>query len=102
MHANSAMVNGVLKGELGFAGFVGSDYNGCYQNGVNPAGCLNGGVDMFMTFGKTAAQFLNDDPRRSSPARCRSRASTTPPGASCWSSARWACSTARSGWSTGR
>ena len=60
MHANSAMVNGVLKGELGFAGFVGSDYNGCYQNGVNPAGCLNGGVDMFMTIGKTAAQFLSD------------------------------------------
>jgi beta-glucosidase len=60
MHANSAMVNGVLKGELGFAGFVGSDYNGCYQNGVSPAGCLNGGVDMFMTIGKTAAQFLND------------------------------------------
>ncbi|HXU00645.1 MAG TPA: glycoside hydrolase family 3 N-terminal domain-containing protein [Polyangia bacterium] len=60
MHANSAMVNGVLKGDLGFAGFVGSDYNGCYQNGVTPAGCLNGGVDMFMTFGKTAAQFLAD------------------------------------------
>jgi beta-glucosidase len=60
LHANSAMVNGVLKGDLGFAGFVGSDYNGCYQNGVNPAGCLNGGVDMFMTFGKGAAQFLND------------------------------------------
>ena len=60
MHANSAMVNGVLKGDLGFAGFVGSDYNGCYQNGVTPAGCLNGGVDMFMTFGKSAAQFLTD------------------------------------------
>jgi beta-glucosidase len=60
LHANSMMVNDVLKGELAFAGFVGSDYNGCYQNGVNPAGCLNGGVDMFMTFGKTAVQFLND------------------------------------------
>jgi beta-glucosidase len=60
MHANSVMVNDVLKGDLGFAGFVGSDYNGCYQNGVTPAGCLNGGVDMFMTFGKTAAQFLAD------------------------------------------
>ena len=58
LHANSMMVNSVLKGTLGFAGFVGSDYNGCYQNGVNAAGCLNGGVDMFMTFGKTAAQFL--------------------------------------------
>ena len=58
MHANSAMVNGVLKGELAFAGFVGSDYNGCYQNGVTAGSCLNGGVDMFMTFGKSAAQFL--------------------------------------------
>jgi len=60
MHANSAMVNGVLKGDLAFAGFVGSDYNGCYQDGVTPAACLNGGVDMFMTIGKTAAQFLAD------------------------------------------
>jgi beta-glucosidase len=60
LHANSAMVNDVLKGELGFAGFVGSDYNGCYQNGVNPAGCLNGGVDMFMTFGHGASQFLGE------------------------------------------
>ena len=36
MHANKAMITGVLKGELGFAGFVGSDYNGCFQNGVDP------------------------------------------------------------------
>ena len=27
---------------------------------MNAAGCLNGGVDMFMTFGKTAAQFLTE------------------------------------------
>jgi beta-glucosidase len=60
MHANTAMLTGVLKGDLGFAGFVGSDYNGCYQNGVTAASCLNAGVDMFMTFGKTAAQFLTD------------------------------------------
>jgi len=60
MHANNAMVTGVLKGDLGFAGFVGSDYNGCYQNGVTPAGCLNGGVDMFMTFGHPAAGFLGE------------------------------------------
>ena len=46
MHANGTMINGVLKGDLGFAGFVGSDYNGCSQNGVNAAGCLNAGVDM--------------------------------------------------------
>ncbi len=36
MHVNKAMVTDVLKGELGFAGFVGSDYNGCSQVGVNP------------------------------------------------------------------
>jgi beta-glucosidase len=60
MHANSVMVNDVLKGELGFAGFVGSDYNGCFQNGVNAGSCLNGGVDMFMTFGHTASQFLSE------------------------------------------
>jgi beta-glucosidase len=61
LHANSMMVNTVLKGELGFAGFVGSDYNGCFQNGVTAAGCLNGGVDMFMTFGNTmnASGFLS-------------------------------------------
>jgi beta-glucosidase len=60
LHANSMMVNDVLKGTLGFKGFVGSDYNGCYQNGVTAAGCLNGGVDMFMTFGKTASVFVSE------------------------------------------
>ena len=59
MHANATMINGVLKGELGFAGFVGSDYNGCSQNGVNAAGCLNAGVDMFMTFGTNASSFVS-------------------------------------------
>ena len=33
MHANKTMVTDVLKGELGFGGFVGSDYNGCFQDG---------------------------------------------------------------------
>jgi beta-glucosidase len=59
MHANGTMINGVLKGDLGFAGFVGSDYNGCSQNGVNAAGCLNAGVDMFMTFGTNASSFVS-------------------------------------------
>jgi beta-glucosidase len=58
LHANSAMVNGVLKGELGFGGFVGSDFNACFMTGVNLAGCLNGGIDMFMTFQRSASQFL--------------------------------------------
>jgi beta-glucosidase len=51
MHANKVMITDVLKGELGFKGFVGSDYNGCSQNGVTLGACLNAGVDMFMTYG---------------------------------------------------
>ena len=59
MHANTAMLTGVLKGDLGFAGFIGSDYNGCYQNGVTVASCLNAGVDMLMTFNQSASAFLS-------------------------------------------
>jgi len=56
MHANKAMVTDVLKGELGFGGFVGSDYNGCFQVGAadaesSLAQCLNAGTDMLMIFG---------------------------------------------------
>jgi beta-glucosidase len=56
MHINKTMVTDVLKGQLGFGGFVVSDYNGCYQVGAasNRDGlgqCLNAGVDMFMLFG---------------------------------------------------
>jgi beta-glucosidase len=59
MHANMAMITGVLKGDLGFAGFVGSDYNGCTTNGVNLGSCVNAGVDMVMTFGPNASSFLS-------------------------------------------
>ncbi len=59
MHQNGTMITGVLKGDLGFAGFVGSDYNGCTTNGVNLGSCLNAGVDMVMTFGPTASSFLS-------------------------------------------
>jgi beta-glucosidase len=59
MHENPEMVNGVLKGDMAFGGFVGSDYEGCFRNGVDPTSCLNSGVDMFMTFGRTASEFLN-------------------------------------------
>lgn len=58
MHENPTMITQVLKGDLGFAGFVGSDYEGCYRNGVTPAACLNAGIDMFMTFGRTTPAFL--------------------------------------------
>jgi beta-glucosidase len=59
MHQNGPMITGVLKGDLGFQGFVGSDYNGCTTNGVNLGSCLNAGVDMVMTFGTTASSFLS-------------------------------------------
>ena len=37
MHINKPMITDVLKGELGFGGFVGTDYNGCFQVGLNSA-----------------------------------------------------------------
>ncbi len=58
MHANKTMLTDVLKGTLGFAGFVGSDYNGCTQNGVSLGSCFNAGVDMAMTFGPSASSWL--------------------------------------------
>ena len=59
MHQNKMMITDVLKGQLGFAGFVGSDYNGCTTNGVNLGGCLNAGVDMIMTYPTTASSFVS-------------------------------------------
>jgi beta-glucosidase len=61
MHANGPMLTGVLKGDLGFGGFIASDYNGCYQpqNGVTVASCLTAGVDMFMTFNTSASAFVS-------------------------------------------
>ena len=39
MHINKAMITDVLKGELGFGGFVVSDFNACFQLGLsNQAG----------------------------------------------------------------
>ncbi len=99
MHANNAMLTGVLKGDLKFGGFIASDYNGCYQNGVTVTSCLTAGVDMFMTFNTSASSFLSST-RSLVPAASRRAASTTPPAASWWSSARWACWTARSAWLT--
>jgi beta-glucosidase len=59
MHMNKMMITDVLKGQLGFAGFVGSDYNGCTTNGVDLGSCFNAGVDMVMTFGTSASAFLS-------------------------------------------
>lgn len=53
MHANKYLLTDVLKGELGFNGFVVSDWNGlqqldgaAYEDKV--AACVNAGVDMLM------------------------------------------------------
>jgi beta-glucosidase len=58
MHINKTMITDVLKGELGFGGFVGTDYNGCAQVGLSSqdglAACFNAGADMFMIFGNNS------------------------------------------------
>ena len=58
MHVNKAMITGVLKGELGFGGFVNSDFNGCDQVGLSHtagiAACLNAGIDMLMVYTTTS------------------------------------------------
>ena len=56
MHVNKAMITDLLKGQLGFGGFVITDYNGCFQAGVSGVSaslraCLDAGADMFMIFG---------------------------------------------------
>ena len=53
MHENDYMINDVLKGELGFKGFVISDYNGIDNISENSfekkvAAAINAGVDMLM------------------------------------------------------
>jgi beta-glucosidase len=61
-HVNTPMLTNVLKTQLGFGGFVNSDFDACFQLGVaNQTGlgqCLNAGVDMFMTFRVTTAVML--------------------------------------------
>lgn len=52
-HENSYLVNDVLKGDLGFTGFVIGDYNGVQQVSGSTykeqiANAVNGGVDMLM------------------------------------------------------
>jgi beta-glucosidase len=62
MHINKAMLTDVLKGELGFGGFVISDFNACFQVGMsNQAGiesCINAGVDMFMSWGEKVSTMV--------------------------------------------
>jgi beta-glucosidase len=62
MHINKTMLTDVLKGELGFGGFVVSDFNACFQvGGGNQSGvgqCLNAGIDMFMTYNQSVPTML--------------------------------------------
>jgi beta-glucosidase len=62
MHINKAMMTDVLKGQLGFGGFVISDFNACFQLGLsNQAGieeCTNAGVDMFMAYGQKVSTMV--------------------------------------------
>ena len=62
MHINKTMLTNVLKGELGFGGFIISDFNACFQLGVanqNGLGeCLNAGIDMFMTYNQSIPTML--------------------------------------------
>ena len=62
MHINKTMITDVLKGQLGFGGFMVSDFNACFQLGLaNQAGieqCTNAGVDMFMSYGQSVSNML--------------------------------------------
>ena len=61
-HIHKGMLTDVLKGELGFGGFVVSDFNACFQLGLSDqAGieaCTNAGVDMFMSYGEEVATMV--------------------------------------------
>jgi beta-glucosidase len=52
MHANGELINGVLKGQMGFAGFVISDWEGIHQlpgdYATQVRTGVNAGIDMFM------------------------------------------------------
>jgi beta-glucosidase len=62
MHINKTMITDVLKGQLGFGGFVISDFNACFQLGLsNQEGiekCTNAGVDMFMAEGLNVSDMV--------------------------------------------
>jgi beta-glucosidase len=63
LHGNSSLLSGVLKGRLGFDGFVVSDWNGFGQlAGCSETSCaaaLSAGIDMFMAPNGWKALFDN-------------------------------------------
>lgn len=63
MHGNKSLLTDVLKGKMGFDGFVVGDWNGHGQvTGCKPTDCpqsLNAGLDMFMAPDSWKALFAN-------------------------------------------
>ncbi len=63
MHGNKSLLTGVLKGRMGFEGFVVSDWNGHAQvPGCTPENCpaaINAGVDMIMAPDSWKGLFTN-------------------------------------------
>jgi beta-glucosidase len=64
IHQSRTLLTDLLKGELGFGGFILSDYNACFRLGFASGtegdrqgitACLNAGVDMFMLYGAATA-----------------------------------------------
>jgi beta-glucosidase len=85
MHAHRELITGVLKHEIGFGGFVISDWEGIHQlpgdYATQGRTGVNAGIDMFMEPSATRPSRPPCWPR-SRPARSHRPASTTPSGAS--------------------
>jgi beta-glucosidase len=54
MHGNRRMITDVLKGEIGFGGFMLSDFNACSEMTGFPS-CLDAGVGMYMVSEQSAS-----------------------------------------------
>ena len=97
MHANDYLLTDVFKGELGFDGFLVSDWAGIDQIPGDYAErrrhTINAGIDMVMV-PYDYETFIRPHSRGRGRRRAEA-ASTTPCGASCGSSSTWACSSSR-------
>ena len=86
MHANHELITDLLKGKLGFDGFVISDWEGIHQIpgdwATQVRTGVNAGIDMFME--PNALPVLRDHAARrgATPAECPRPGSTTPYGGS--------------------
>jgi beta-glucosidase-like glycosyl hydrolase len=84
---NKSLLTDVLKGRMGFDGFVVGDWNGHGQvAGCTSTDCpqaINAGLDMFMAPAPTGKNSTRTRSPQARSARCRWRGSTMPCGASC-------------------